>query len=317
MSQSYLRHFASFVEIIRSGSMAAASERSGLAVSALSRSLSILENYYGFKLALRTPRGLVLTERGKHVFEEAEKIVQAATTALSLKHDVEMPRGQVVVSAPREVCYLWLDSFISKFTKQNPGIALRLLAADELVDPRRQRIDIVLRVTRNVWITGFDIFFSAAVEPVLVAPKALRIEARVAREGKLLPHRLLQFSTTGKPGPLLLQNKRTGSTLHLQFSQEISVSDPLLAIKLCKDGLGLTSCLKPSVMAELSRGDLYEPFPKFGFPVTGLLLGVAKGDVSPATKLVLISLRSELQKTFLSVDQSNQEGRRKAKRPPR
>ncbi len=300
MSLSYLRHLASFVEVIRSGSMAAAAERSGLAVSALSRSLSILENYYGFKLALRTPRGLVLTERGKRVFEEAEKIVHASASALSIKLQPEKPQGQVVVAAPREVCYLWLDAFINKFTAQNPNIALRLLAADDLVDPRRQRIDIVIRITRNVSVNGFEICFSAPVEPVLVAPKELRIEFGKPRQSLFIPHRFLKFSTTGKPFPLLLHNRRTGRTLEVQFAQEVSISDSLLAIKLCKTGLGLTTCLKPSVRVELATGELYEPFPQFGFPATNILLGKAKGDVSPATILVLNGLQSALEGIFTS-----------------
>ncbi|PXX49610.1 MULTISPECIES: LysR family transcriptional regulator [Aquitalea] len=71
-----------FVEVARCGSLAAASENLQVAVSAISRQISKLEQETGTPLFERLPRGMVLTEAGQLLAEHARRTLLDAQSVL-------------------------------------------------------------------------------------------------------------------------------------------------------------------------------------------------------------------------------------------
>ncbi|TAM54120.1 MAG: LysR family transcriptional regulator [Paraburkholderia sp.] len=71
-----------FVEVARTGSLAAASEHLHVAVSAISRQIGKLEEDVGAPLFERLPRGMVLTEAGELLAEHARRTLLEADTVL-------------------------------------------------------------------------------------------------------------------------------------------------------------------------------------------------------------------------------------------
>jgi len=72
-----------FVEVARTGSLATASEALHVAVSAISRQISKLEQELGAALFERLPRGMVLTEAGELLVEHARRTLLEADAVLS------------------------------------------------------------------------------------------------------------------------------------------------------------------------------------------------------------------------------------------
>ncbi|WP_321964779.1 LysR family transcriptional regulator [Paraburkholderia sp. J7] len=84
-----------FVEVARTGSLAAASENLHVAVSAISRQISKLEEDVGTALFERMPRGMVLTESGERLAEHARRallegdaVLAEIATAKALGHGI-------------------------------------------------------------------------------------------------------------------------------------------------------------------------------------------------------------------------------------
>lgn len=71
-----------FVEVARAGSLAAASENLHVAVSAISRQISKLEEDVGAPLFERLPRGMVLTDAGELLAEHARRTLLEADAVL-------------------------------------------------------------------------------------------------------------------------------------------------------------------------------------------------------------------------------------------
>jgi len=71
-----------FVEVARTGSLAAASEQLHVAVSAISRQIGKLEEDVGAPLFERLPRGMVLTEAGELLAEHARRTLLEADAVL-------------------------------------------------------------------------------------------------------------------------------------------------------------------------------------------------------------------------------------------
>lgn len=72
-----------FVEVARTGSLAAASENLHVAVSAISRQISKLEQDVGTPLFERMPRGMVLTESGEILADHARRSLLEGDAVLS------------------------------------------------------------------------------------------------------------------------------------------------------------------------------------------------------------------------------------------
>ena len=85
-----------FVEVARTGSLAAASENLHVAVSAISRQISKLEEDVGAPLFERLPRGMVLTESGELLAEHARRTLLEAEAVLGEISASEASGGRLV-----------------------------------------------------------------------------------------------------------------------------------------------------------------------------------------------------------------------------
>lgn len=291
--QGYLRHLANFVEITRSGSLSAAAERQGTAVSVMSRSMAILENHYGFQLALRTSNGLVLTEKGRLVHDEAIHLVSAARRALAIGHKDLEAKGEVVISAPREVLQLWLLDCLVSMISEFPKITYRIAASDEVLDTRRQRIDVVLRISGQSPPSDLDVFFERPVQPILVGRPELVAQIFEQLEEQVnIP--LIRFRMTSTPNYIEMKTKNEEKIVRKSFKRITTVSDAVVAIELAKKGVGVVSCLAPSIRKELKNGELVEVFPYLRFDNGFLRLGFPKGTKTAAAEKTVGHLASEL-----------------------
>lgn len=85
-----------FTEVARTGSLAAASENLHVAVSAISRQISKLEEDVGAPLFERLPRGMVLTESGELLAEHARRTLLEAEAVLGEISAGEAKGGRLV-----------------------------------------------------------------------------------------------------------------------------------------------------------------------------------------------------------------------------
>jgi DNA-binding transcriptional LysR family regulator len=89
-----------FVELARSASIRQAAHRLNLAPTAISRHIDQLEYYFRAKLIDRTPGGIVLTEAGRVLAQQAQGLVSEAENTRTLIDDLRgLQRGQATISA--------------------------------------------------------------------------------------------------------------------------------------------------------------------------------------------------------------------------
>lgn len=293
--QGYLRHLANFAEIGRSGSLGGAAGRLGTTVSVMSRSLAILEAHFGFPLVLRNARGVVPTELGRLVLAQADIVARAGILALEVGRGAGPITGEVVFSAPREVLQLWLVEGLRDLMVANPGIDLSIVAADQILDPRRQRLDVILRVGPAARNDDMDCLAEIPVQPVLVCHPDVAARIGVEGEGSITSAGLMRFGAFGPAGPMTLRSKAGGKPgREVDFARQTLITDVALAIALARAGAGVVGCLEPSVRGDLARGRLVEAFPGFGFPAVAMRIGVSRGHQTPAALLVATELARSL-----------------------
>lgn len=143
-----LHELVTFVQVVESGSFSEAARQQGMTPSAVSRQVARLEKMMGVSLFQRTTRQLRLTEAGLDVLEHGRKMVAAArATLLAAEGHAGSPKGLVRLSAPKAFARHILQPVLLAFLKSYPEVDVHLLVVDRAVDPLREGVDLVIRLT--------------------------------------------------------------------------------------------------------------------------------------------------------------------------
>lgn len=143
-----MHELVAFVRVAELGSFSAAARQLGVTPSAISRQVSRLEKALGVSLLQRTTRQLRMTDAGLDVLEQGRAMVAAvqATFQVAEGH-AGIPQGQVRVSAPKAFARHVLQPLLLDFMQRYPAVDVHLLVVDRLVDPLREGVDLVVRLT--------------------------------------------------------------------------------------------------------------------------------------------------------------------------
>lgn len=133
-----------FVHVAQTRSFIATGRVKGISSSAVSKSISRLEERLGVRLFQRSTRSVRLTSEGEVFLERCHRIfgeIQAAEDELSAM--TKQPRGRLRVSLP-QAGGLMLP-MISQFMERYPQIELDLDFSDRLTDVIEDGMDVVIR----------------------------------------------------------------------------------------------------------------------------------------------------------------------------
>lgn len=134
MEINYLRVF---FEVAQAGSFTEAAKRLNISQSALSRSVSLLEDEAGVKLFERSKNGITLTATGNEIFRQCEQLFQIADRIEhTLKGVREVCEGPLRFATTDHIAnYLMpqpLQAFRQKYSKVIPSISIG--TPDEITD---------------------------------------------------------------------------------------------------------------------------------------------------------------------------------------
>lgn len=132
-----------FIEVVRAGSINAAARSMNTNPARISRQLTALEDYLEQPLLQRTPRGIVVTNYGKIVFDKTASPVAQAIATMHQKQGVSQ-RFQLI--APNNLLYSALFSAIKTVISQLDNITLDIHANNKNELLSQTNFDLALRV---------------------------------------------------------------------------------------------------------------------------------------------------------------------------
>ncbi len=145
-----LRGLQAFEAVARTGNLAAAAETLGITPSAVSHRVRGLEEELGVQLLDRQPRGLALTDAGRHYrvpVEAAFRKLEQGTADL-LGPDLSRP---LTISLTSELGMRWLMPRFARFRAKHPDIDTAILSTYKLADLAAGEADLALRYGSGDW----------------------------------------------------------------------------------------------------------------------------------------------------------------------
>ncbi len=116
-----------FQTIIEQGSFAKAAQLLHLTPSAVSHSISSMEEEVGFPLFIRNKNGVQLTSAGEQISPYLQKIVAANNSLLQTVAQMKgLQTGTVKIGTVNSVCLAWIPGVIKSFTEKHPQIDIQV-----------------------------------------------------------------------------------------------------------------------------------------------------------------------------------------------
>lgn len=253
-----------FIEVARTGSLAAAGRKMGLSPPSASRLLSDLETWLGQPLVRRSTRHLSLTDLGERYLPRCVEIVEntEALKTNASRHS-DRPTGRLRVTATGIHARRVVSTIIPGFLAQNPSVSLELDTTNRVIDLMSEKMDLAIRVghledsslvarkicdTRTVLVASPD-FVNRRGRPTKIADLAD------------LPCLIDTVPQYGPRWPFLRGKRVTGPAM---------ISDGEIIRDLTLAGLGIAYLPEFLVKEDLRDGRLDELLPDIASKTTGI-----------------------------------------------
>lgn len=139
-----LNALKNFIVIVQSGSLLAAANRLGTAVSTLSRRMNELEKQLGLQLLERTSQGVTLTPAGQRCYElSLANLIALDEIEQQIRGDQTQLKGKLRLSIPQAFTYLW--PIVKSFQEQHPFVEIHIISTDRKLDLIADGIDLAVR----------------------------------------------------------------------------------------------------------------------------------------------------------------------------
>ncbi|GGE12424.1 transcriptional regulator [Aureimonas endophytica] len=150
MMRQDLNDYVYFAEVVTHGGFAAAGRALKEPKSKLSRRVAALEARLGARLIERSSRRFRVTEVGQGFYERCRAMMLEAERAEALVATAQAePQGLIRLSCPQGLVEV-ASGILRRFVARHPKVRLQLIASDRAVDLIEERIDIALRVRREL-----------------------------------------------------------------------------------------------------------------------------------------------------------------------
>lgn len=136
-----------FLEVVDARSFTSAADHLGRTKSAVSQSITKLEDDLGCKLLYRSTRSLSLTEAGTRFYAHCKELKHTYEGALSDIGDLNAAEeGLLTITAPHALSMPLLLPVTTSFMQMFPKLKVRLLSSDSPLNLAETRIDLAIRV---------------------------------------------------------------------------------------------------------------------------------------------------------------------------
>jgi DNA-binding transcriptional LysR family regulator len=286
-----------FESAARHLSFTKAGEELYLTQSAVSRQIKELEDQLGVALFQRRHRALALTEAG-HQFYAAAAQALATMRAATDRLRAQTGRKGLSVTTTHSFAALWLIPRLAGFTREHPGVDVRIAADVKMVDLERDGLDLALRHGPAALAgPGAIRLFGEKVFPVC-SPKLLR-KNPLQKPADLKNHVLLQYDDPDVRHPWLhwktwLEVERL---VELKPAGTLSFSGYEQIIPAAVAGHGVALGRSPLVNALIRSGELVAPFKSSADPARAYFAIVSKNAAGrPEVVAFLEWLKAEASK---------------------
>jgi DNA-binding transcriptional LysR family regulator len=246
------RSLALFARVVFHRSFSAAAREAGIAKSAVSRRISLLEHRLGVRLLQRSTRALAVTDEGARLYQHCAALVAAASAAQdAVGASTGAVRGVLRVNAPVTFAQQYLAPALAGFLADHRELEIELTTDDRLIDVVAGGLDVVIRIGQLAPSSLVARRFAADRLVVCAAPAYLDRRGTPRSVAALVDHDCLHYALVDR-----VAEWRFRSAGPVTTRGSLSASDGTVLREAAVAGLGLAVLPTFMVTRELAAGTL-------------------------------------------------------------
>lgn len=198
-----LRGVAEFVDVVESGSFAAAALRMGVTRSAIAKVVARLERRLGARLLQRTTRQLSLTDEGLVYYEQCRRLLaELGDTEAALDAGRREPSGRLRISVPVLFGRQCVAPVMRRLVERHPRLEIDVSFSDRVADLINDGFDIAVRIG-ELADTSTLVGRRLGVQRmgICASPAYLERHGRPTGCDELVSHVGIAYSRGGQPTP--------------------------------------------------------------------------------------------------------------------
>jgi len=279
-------NIATFVEVMRRNSLAAAARHLAVPKSTVSRRLTRLEEQLDTKLVHRDARRVTPTEEGSRFYDSVVDAIDVLDTAVAtIEESSTQPRGTIRLTAPSDLGRMILLGELVLFLERYPDISLDLLFTNRFVDLVQERVDLAVRAGR-------------VTEPNLIArklmPSRFHLAARAGNGidcddiSELEAHPFVLYRRRGRTQVLHLErgSGEEQQSVELTVRGRVNVDDYGAMVELVAAGQGIGLMPELHIAQGERAGRLVRIFPDWSLPAPPVHLVYSTRQIPERVRLL-------------------------------
>lgn len=284
------KQLESFVAIARLGSLSAAAREEGIAPAMMGRRLDALESRLGTKLLLRSTRRLSLTDEGRSLLEEAQRILRDLNdTETRIAQGGIQPVGHLRISAPMTFGRACVAPLVPRFIQKHPRIAVTLDLNNRQVDLIAERYDCAIRLDNPEEPGVMSLYIAETRRVVVAAPEYLQKHGRPRNLDDLEHHHCLSPGTENSRSTAWLFKNR-GRIREIQVGNGMTSNNEDVLLDWALAGCGLVRRQYWEISKELETGRLVSVLDDYAVPPGGIYATLAEQKHPPLRVQAFVDL---------------------------
>ena len=260
-----LKRVGVFTKVVEAGSFSEAARRLGVAKSAVSKQISLLEEEVGVRLLNRTTRKLSLTEAGEQYYIHALKALEAAQNAVDCVAQLQgEPQGKLRIHAPMSFGHLHVSPLIPEFLARYPKISVDLILDDKSANLVAEGIDVAIQSGSLPDSSLLARKLAPGNSVVCASPAYIQKYGQPHHPTDLKQHNCLLFSYSNNASQWSFTNGKENYQVEVSGNYQVNNSEALKQALL--KGCGVARL--PTFIAgeDIKAGKLVNLFPSYKMP---------------------------------------------------
>jgi len=253
-----------FIAVVQNGSFTRASEQLNVPKSAISTSITKLEDHLKTRLLYRNTRQISLSEAGERYFAQCLRLMDELDELESqFQRESEELSGVINVDMPSQFFSTVVAPHLSSWFQQYPKTYIKLLGADYRIDPIKERVDCVIRggVLENSNLVGRHLGIMDMVN--CISPSYAERYGIPTSLNDLKDHFIVAYAHAGTQSQNTFEYNQNNQTYFIPTASLISVATTDAYLSACLNGLGIIQLPRVGVRQQLARGDFIEVLTEF------------------------------------------------------
>jgi len=264
-----LKRMVIFTHVVEAGSFSGAAKRLGIAKSAISKHVSLLENNIGAHLLNRTTRSLSLTDVGEAYYQSCSRlnnILEETRNTIETLQDE--PRGLLRISTPASFGIDAIAPLLNRFLQQYPDLNAELLLDDNVVDMTEQGIDIAIRVG---WLPDSNLRARKLKDSprlLCASPDYIERNGLPEKPEDMAQHEWVIFTLLPTPHHYSFTKNNKSKNIHVKG--RIKTNNGNAVRRLILEGAGVSVLADFLVEKDLKEGRLIHLLPEYNIADAGI-----------------------------------------------